>query len=412
MNKLLAWAVLTLAIMAGFTARADDSFYRVTYNTKTKAVWCGYDAITNEDDVVIGGNAYYTVSTCMSSTEFKSLQTKYNGKTAFEHRLWYSNKFNFVFCGTPLAADPGDYLISKRRFSDLGACSNSKIYKYMDKQYSSNSTKPPGVDGKKPVVKTPPKPQPKPVLTDIQKYIKIFEEQTKISVRKTKITLGNLKKGTVGVCYGKNRQIKIDKTYWNSDASAYDKELTIYHELGHCVLNRAHYNPTNMSFVSPTLQRKCPISIMYWKSYGAKEAYRCFHEHRKYYWNELISGTFAMRAYKTEGDGKEEKLFSFYLDEDPNKKKVGAFTCKYNLGRGVDFDTISEIWVYAQISCTRDQVIFYKLDRFFKSAVGDNAIHNLKRLAQNEMALELRLHDKILNQKFRIVIKKVSPDLW
>jgi hypothetical protein len=41
---------------------------------------------------------------------------------------------------------------------------------------------------------------------------------------------------TVGLCYGNDR-ILIDRQYWNS-ASEINKERIIFHELGHCILNR------------------------------------------------------------------------------------------------------------------------------------------------------------------------------
>lgn len=47
-------------------------------------------------------------------------------------------------------------------------------------------------------------------------------------------------KGPYGQCeIGEGRNISINKAYW-SDASHTSRELLIFHELGHCVLNLEH----------------------------------------------------------------------------------------------------------------------------------------------------------------------------
>lgn len=47
--------------------------------------------------------------------------------------------------------------------------------------------------------------------------------------------------GIVGVCiYGDFRVIEIDPDYWFNRASEQDKTTIIFHELGHCDLNRDH----------------------------------------------------------------------------------------------------------------------------------------------------------------------------
>ncbi|MEM1123104.1 MAG: hypothetical protein AAGJ18_21860 [Bacteroidota bacterium] len=48
----------------------------------------------------------------------------------------------------------------------------------------------------------------------------------------------------IGQCtYGNNttRRVNIDRAYWNR-ATDLEKEFVIFHELGHCYLNRSHLN--------------------------------------------------------------------------------------------------------------------------------------------------------------------------
>jgi len=49
---------------------------------------------------------------------------------------------------------------------------------------------------------------------------------------------------TVGQCQNSdegNRRVFIDKAFWN-EYDFYGKEFIVYHELGHCYLNRGHDN--------------------------------------------------------------------------------------------------------------------------------------------------------------------------
>lgn len=77
--------------------------------------------------------------------------------------------------------------------------------------------------------------------------------------------------GRVGVCNTLTKRVDISYAYWNRITKIQRKAL-IFHELGHCALNRGHYNRTRT-------QSDCPISIMhsntlddfcltyYWKQY-------------------------------------------------------------------------------------------------------------------------------------------------
>jgi hypothetical protein len=83
--------------------------------------------------------------------------------------------------------------------------------------------------------------------TEIKTFVRRFEEACN---RKVTIPIywGDLHKEkdgqVIGVCRGFQqfvmfRSIVLDREYW-SKASYWDKESLIFHELGHCVLDRPH----------------------------------------------------------------------------------------------------------------------------------------------------------------------------
>jgi hypothetical protein len=72
-------------------------------------------------------------------------------------------------------------------------------------------------------------------------------------------------------------EIKVDKTYWAS-ATDSQKEFYIFHELGHCLLNRDHLNTTDKN-------GNC-MSIMHGTSGACKFIYN--ESTRSTYLNELF----------------------------------------------------------------------------------------------------------------------------
>ena len=309
----------------------------------------------------------------------------------------YWTKDGKVVCRYNSYKQPGDRAIPFHFWTNVEQCLNSKVYKDIK---AGNDAQGEDVDE-----------LPSPSLPTIKKYVKIFETKTGISASHIKFSLGVTKGKAVGTCSMKSREILISKKYWEGDTSEYDKELTIYHELGHCLLNRAHYNPLNKTFWSKPLQKNCPISIMYWKSYGSKDAYRCFHENRDYYWRELVVGTFAIKAKK---QGVKESLFDYYINSGIQKFKAGAFSCDvYTPQEQPAFHKKqSQVWFYISFSCSRDKVIHTRNYRFFIQAVGKNAVDNLTAKAQNQVPMRFILEDKILNEVFTIEVYKDSNDLW
>ena len=59
----------------------------------------------------------------------------------------------------------------------------------------------------------------------------------------------------IGLCYYNSatpNSIVIDREYWNS-ANDYGKEMVVFHELGHCFLDRDHYEGENSNGVCLSL---------------------------------------------------------------------------------------------------------------------------------------------------------------
>lgn len=88
-------------------------------------------------------------------------------------------------------------------------------------------------------------------------YVERFKQEAKlrgyqIDFEKTGLIVefqntGSIIPHAVGICYfsheGSTPKIGISETFWNSVGDE-TKELTIFHELGHCALNRDHRNDT------------------------------------------------------------------------------------------------------------------------------------------------------------------------
>lgn len=121
--------------------------------------------------------------------------------------------------------------------------------------------------------------------TEFNEYISRFTKQTELHID-VPINFSNLE-GYVGACitYSDNRkEIEIDQEFWQR-AEDLAREQLIFHELGHCVLNRDH---------DDTLVRvdgffyQIPNSIMYPYIFGSYSFYEEFHQH---YMEELIDTT-------------------------------------------------------------------------------------------------------------------------
>ena len=83
---------------------------------------------------------------------------------------------------------------------------------------------------------------------------------------------------SLAVCYMQFERIVVDRDSWNLMNST-EREVLMYHELGHCVLGR--YHPETM------LTKRCPTSIMHPL---LPTAVRCYNERKDYYIQELFNG--------------------------------------------------------------------------------------------------------------------------
>lgn len=92
------------------------------------------------------------------------------------------------------------------------------------------------------------------VPADVQIYIDRFEEEANkrdlsfsTELEETKILLVEIISGGIlGQCVREEEnpnQVHLDRTYWEDEnTSELNKEFLVFHELGHCILNRDHIN--------------------------------------------------------------------------------------------------------------------------------------------------------------------------
>ncbi|HUV84453.1 MAG TPA: putative metallopeptidase [Methanosarcinales archaeon] len=127
---------------------------------------------------------------------------------------------------------------------------------------------------------------------ELESYINLFEEESKsrkaVSIDNLIVEYGNtadvgqgllnLLDVTIGVCYSGSDtpRIVIDKSYW-ADATDTQKEVLMFHELGHCILGRGHDTRLDNG--------KVPVSVMYPTIFTF-----WYTKKRKYYLDELFLG--------------------------------------------------------------------------------------------------------------------------
>lgn len=127
--------------------------------------------------------------------------------------------------------------------------------------------------------------RPKVVDTDILPYIERFEAYYNNTVEYSVTFTDTMDNPAwVGVCYiyeTGNRNVEINRHYWE-DASDNEKEELIFHELGHCTLNRDHRSD-KIAYKNSSV----PISIMYPYVFGHATYYE---ERKTEYIEELFHG--------------------------------------------------------------------------------------------------------------------------
>ncbi|RLD64901.1 MAG: hypothetical protein DRI84_07900 [Bacteroidetes bacterium] len=89
-----------------------------------------------------------------------------------------------------------------------------------------------------------------PIDSEFSSYIKTYVELKGSGIRNMSILFHTLPGSVIGVCYyysNGDREIYIDPSFWYHDNTTYlDRELLIFHELGHCDLGRDHEEPLSI----------------------------------------------------------------------------------------------------------------------------------------------------------------------
>jgi len=93
----------------------------------------------------------------------------------------------------------------------------------------------------------------------------------------------------VGICkpHINNKEIQIKFDAW-MNFNDKRKELLIFHELGHCQLNRDHLNTTFEITIEDGMKITCPTSIMYPMLMSDLQIKYCYDKMHDYYINELF----------------------------------------------------------------------------------------------------------------------------
>ena len=84
------------------------------------------------------------------------------------------------------------------------------------------------------------------------------------------------------------RQITIDEEYWNNYTNEKEKIGLIFHELGHCDLNRDHDN---------RLINHIPRSLMYYQNFSYNFNLQA------YYFSEIFNPSESLNSYQTTEEG-------------------------------------------------------------------------------------------------------------
>ena len=144
----------------------------------------------------------------------------------------------------------------------------------------------PSTWGSKPVVKDPRRNNS--TNTELGYYVGRFETSYGKKVDDVPVNFANdldekLGKGVAGVCWawtGGQREVEINSNYW-SDFTDEQREQLVFHELGHCVLNKSHDDGTDGD--------NCPSSIMRPQMFSFTEIEDCYLPKYKDYIKNLFN---------------------------------------------------------------------------------------------------------------------------
>ena len=109
-------------------------------------------------------------------------------------------------------------------------------------------------------------------------YVKKFEENCNV-VSTVPVMFKELPEGVLGACRNKI-VVVINPNYWHH-VSEDEREFLIFHELGHCVLDRRHDNTILLNLNGYI---NMPRSMMYEHVFGYADGYK---QNKEYYWREL-----------------------------------------------------------------------------------------------------------------------------
>lgn len=111
---------------------------------------------------------------------------------------------------------------------------------------------------------------------EFRPYVELFAETYGVYIN-VDMYFDELEGTIIGRCWkkGEARDIEIDVSWWSNNTDPYDRELLVFHELGHCVLDQGHRD-----FF---LEDGCGGSIMVTIHIGGV----CYERHYDYYIEEL-----------------------------------------------------------------------------------------------------------------------------
>lgn len=129
-------------------------------------------------------------------------------------------------------------------------------------------------------------PEVVPYVQNFEKWGQYMKKDPEYKVPKIHIGIGEFKDfnfrivspNAIGVCYylKRPRVIVVDKRFWDQ-ASPMEREMVVFHELGHCALNRPH-----KTALDPWGRQ---ISLMYPSIFNPM----MYRSNREYYINELFN---------------------------------------------------------------------------------------------------------------------------
>lgn len=117
------------------------------------------------------------------------------------------------------------------------------------------------------------------VNQEVLQYVKTFEWYKKSTVKKLVIEFSDdfsHMNPSRGKCLPAKATIKINTLMWE-EASDIEREMLVFHELGHCDLEREHDS-------SKSRIGRCPGSIMYWQGVSPN----CYERYKERYIKELF----------------------------------------------------------------------------------------------------------------------------